>query len=587
MNKTAFETDSSMRKLLKDGFMTKTVMLRIGVWLVSGSLTLSVQTTRAANIWDGGLGNDGNWNTPANWDNDSVPTFPVALTFAGSIQTANTNNLTGIIVNGFLFDAAAGMFTIDGNAITLGGNIGFTENPSAPITQTINLPMALTGARTLTSEVNGNVLLGGVLSGSGSLLSAGSGTNTLSGNNSFTGGITLNSGTLKATTSANALGAGASTLRLNGGTLHLANDAGLSYNRNTVVSNDVTIVPDRLAAAGTGTTHTLGTLSISNQTLSVAKGPNITGTSVGQVTFGATTLTGDPVFSLAGYSQVQLGNVTESGIPRKLTVKGSGSNPIMILNGTGLWTGGTEMHVGSFLRGNVANSLGASGSMVTVHGGTLDIRANTAGTGRDVQVLSNATVNMRFAVDTTSDFRALSLAADKTLTLSVDRSGTTATSKKLTLNSPFTMLGAGTISVIGGNTFEALLNSGITLGGTLTINPTSAPLTISGVIDDGANTYGIVKTGTGLLTLSGANKYKGGTTVSAGRLLIGSQAAATNAGAVTVNGGIYDLGGLAGVTNGAVTMTSGAISNGTLSATSYSISGGLCYANLAGPGGLA
>lgn len=588
MNKTTFEADSSVHKLLKDGFMTKTMMWRIGVWLVSGSLTLSVQTTRAANIWDGGLGNDGNWNTPANWDNDSVPTFPVALTFAGSIQTPNTNNLTGITVNGFLFDAAAGIFTIDGNLITLGGNIGFTANPSASITQTINLPMALSGARTLTSEVYGNVLLGGVLSGSGSLISTGSGTNTLSGNNTFTNGVTLNAGTLKATTFANVLGTGAAaTLRLNGGTLHLANDSALAYNRNTVVSNDVMIVPDRLTAVGTSITHTLGTLSISNQTLNVAKGPNITGTSAGQVTFGATTLTGDPVFSLEANSYVQLNtSVTEVGGFRKVTLNGSGSNPMLILNGTGAWTGGTEVNGTGFLRCSGANSLGASGSTATLNGtgGIFELRVSNAATGRNVAFKGNSTFYLRRDGSTVFDMASVTVDPSVVITLTVDRTSG-GSGYVQTLNAPLTLLGASTLNVTAGNSCSAAITSGITLGGTFTVNPT-ANLSISGVIDDGASTYGIVKTGAGLLTLSGANKYKGGTTVSAGRLLIGSQAAATNAGAVTVNGGIYDLGGLAGVTNGAVTMTSGTISNGTLTATSYTFSGGTSWANLASAGAL-
>ncbi len=563
-----------------------------GVNLLCGLFVLSVLLVagvpaRAANIWDGAGGTNGNWSSAANWDNDAVPVFPTNLTFAGSTQLASTNDLSGLIVNGFTFNAAGGVFTLRGNDITLGGNVGFSANPAATVTQTIELKMALTGERTLTSTARGHLALGGILSGAGSLLSAGAGTNTVSGANTFTGGVTLESGTLKATTAAGALGTGASTLRLNGGTLHLANGSSLSFNRNTVVSNDVTLVPDSLTAAGADRTMTLGTLSVGSKTVSVVKGPAITGTSVGQITFGATTLTGDPLFSLAGYSQLQLGNVGESTPGLKLSVRGSGTNPLMILGGIGTWTGGTELHVGSFLRGNVANSLGAVGSAVNIHGGILDLRHASAGTGRDLNVVSNAQVNMRFAADATADFRALTLAENKALTFSVDRAGTTATGFTLTLNAPLTTAGNGTLNVVGGNSYKAVMNNTLTLGGTLTVSPSSAPLTISGAISDGAESFGLVKTGTGLLTLTGPNDYDGGTTVSAGRLLIGARQAAPHDRPLLVDGGTYDMGGLS-LTNSAVTMLAGTLTNGTLTAPSYLLAHGLVAgdATLAGSGSL-
>ena len=209
---------------------------------------------------------------------------------------------------------------------------------------------------------------------------------------------------------------------------------------------------------------------------------------------------------------------------------------------------------------------------------------SNAATGRYVSIKNASSLYLRNNSATVYDLAGITVDPGLTVGLSVDRASAN-TGNTLTLNAPLTLLGAETLNVTSGNSYLAAISSGITLGGTFTVNPT-ANVSISGVIDDGAGTYGIVKTGTGLLTLSGANKYKGGTTVTAGRLLIGSQAAATNAGAVTVNGGIYDLGGLAGVTNGAVTMTSGTISNGTLTASSYTFSGGTSWATLAGAGAL-
>jgi autotransporter-associated beta strand protein len=108
--------------------------------------------------------------------------------------------------------------------------------------------------------------------------------------------------------------------------------------------------------------------------------------------------------------------------------------------------------------------------------------------------------------------------------------------------------------------------------------------TIAGVIS-GADSK-LNKNGAGTLTLSGVNTYSGGTTINAGTLKLGMFNALVNTSAVTVAGGSYDLGGFSTVTNGVITMSSGALSNGTLVGASYKFSGGTVYANLAGTGAL-
>jgi hypothetical protein len=91
---------------------------------------------------------------------------------------------------------------------------------------------------------------------------------------------------------------------------------------------------------------------------------------------------------------------------------------------------------------------------------------------------------------------------------------------------------------------------------TVTINGGGSD-TFSGVISDnsGTNTLSLVYSGTGTQILSGANTYRGTTSVSSGTLLInGSQASATGAVNVTGTG---TLGG-SGTTGGAVTLATGA-----------------------------
>src|SRR5215472_7114338 len=62
--------------------------------------------------------------------------------------------------------------------------------------------------------------------------------------------------------------------------------------------------------------------------------------------------------------------------------------------------------------------------------------------------------------------------------------------------------------------------------------------TLSGFI---GGTGGLSKTDTGILVLTGADNYAGGTTVEAGTLQIGPNGTLNPAGALTVNGGTFDL----------------------------------------------
>jgi hypothetical protein len=138
--------------MYQHGLTRNTLLLTIGLSL----LWQSGESSQAASTWTG-LGSDINWGTSGNWN--ASPVFPTALTFAGSTRLVNNNNLSSITVNGITFDAAAGAFVLGGNPITLNGIIGFSANPAAPMTQSVNLNMVLSANETIDTPANTNLVL--------------------------------------------------------------------------------------------------------------------------------------------------------------------------------------------------------------------------------------------------------------------------------------------------------------------------------------------------------------------------------------------------------------------------------------------
>ncbi len=102
---------------------------------------------------------------------------------------------------------------------------------------------------------------------------------------------------------------------------------------------------------------------------------------------------------------------------------------------------------------------------------------------------------------------------------------------------------------------------------------TNVTAAVIGAVTLGANAGGgLTKTGEGTLTLSGNNTYSGATTVSNGTVRFTTAAALPVGTDLTLVDGLVDLGTFAR-TNGAVTVTSGAISSGALVADSFTKTG--------------
>jgi autotransporter-associated beta strand protein len=136
------------------------------------------------------------------------------------------------------------------------------------------------------------------------------------------------------------------------------------------------------------------------------------------------------------------------------------------------------------------------------------------------------------------------------------------------LNSSGTVTYSGTLALSGPVNLEA--------------NQAGGTVAFTGVISGSG--FGITKTGPGTVSLTGANTYSGGTTISAGNLqIIGSGTLGSASGAVTASGGTLDLGGTS-QTVGAVTIAGGTITDGTLTGSSYAAQSGIVRVVVAGSG---
>lgn len=284
---------------------------------------------------------------------------------------------------------------------------------------------ALTGAQVL-SVTGGSVTFSGDISngltgGAVSLISSGSGTTTLLGNNSFTGGVTLNAGTLNVG-SATALGAASSALQINGGTL--ANNTGLPVaiaNANTVImSGDFAYAGPSDLDLGTGVTALTG-----NRNITVNAGNLILG-----------------------------GIVAESGGTFGITKQGAGT---LTLAGANIFGGAVTVNAGVLgLRNNAA--LGVSPGATVIPGGSLLLEGGVTISGKTLNLAGEGptqTGSLRSAggdnvwagdiqADTSAIVRVISASGTLTLNGNVITTGTNANG--------FVLQGVGTINgVISGN----------------------------------------------------------------------------------------------------------------------------------------
>ncbi|MBC7368764.1 MAG: autotransporter-associated beta strand repeat-containing protein [Undibacterium sp.] len=307
------------------------------------------------------------------------------------------------------------LFTVTGN----GGTIEASATSNAPLAFTSTGALALSGSgnRTLTltgTSIGANILaavVGDPASGKTSVVKTGAGKWALSGTNTFTGGVSVSAGTLRAT-KAGALGTGGSALTVGGGTVELANNTGTNFDLNPTLAGSATISPSR-TSNGAAFTQTLGTLSIGAQTLTVAHGTNFSSNNTRSLTFGATTFTGDAFFTLnttngTAVGVTTLGALNDSGTARTITKNGAGTlTPATAA--TSLVTGTTITLNAGRLKSNQTTALGVLATVNLCPGVTLGVGASQTfgalnGTGGTVALGANTLTVGHAANNLTSSY---------------------------------------------------------------------------------------------------------------------------------------------------------------------------------------
>ncbi len=462
------------------------------------------QSNAQTRTWAGATANvaSGAWGTTTNWSGSDIPDTNLEIASLSADWTGSGPTFAlgaNRTVNGLIYNDT-GTTTDQAGSIVVGSTLTL-DGTSPTITTTNSLTISATmgwGAAGFTK--NGSTTL------------------TLSAGNTGTGPVSLSAGTIRATNNAAALGTGAATISLAASTvLQLANDSALNYARNTTITGNASITSDRLSA-GAAVTHTLGTLSIGAQTLSITRGASASSGN-GGITFGATTLSAGPaVFDTGANTNLTLGAV---GGAFALTKQGAGQLTLGTTSARTTAAGITNLSAGT-LRLNTANALNTLATApLNISGGTLSLAVTAGATygGTATTVSANATIEADAQASTANVTQTLGTLSIGAQTLSVSRGANITGTGSVTF---------GATTMTGNATFSPGSNTQLTLGAV-------------------GGAFTLTKTGGGIAVLSAAGTYTGATTVSAGTLRAGNATAfGTTAGGVSVtSGAVVDLNGVA------------------------------------------
>lgn len=430
-------------------------------------------------------------------------TLALIKTGAGTLDFSAYAAMTysgGLTVNGgiFAFNNSAAVGT---GSLTLGGG---TLKVTSGASLTISLATTLTAATVSGIDTGaGTVTYSGTMTGSGALTKSGAGTLTLSSaSNNYSGGTTLSAGTLNY----------GSTAALGGGTVTFSAASVLQTGVTGALTNAVTInsgvtgtvdtqgnsatLSGKISGSGTLEKQGAGTLTLSNSTNDYSGGTTL---SAGTLNYGDLAALGAGTVTFSAASTLQAG------------VAGELTNAITINNGV---TAAFDTQANNV---TLSGDITGPGQLLKKGTGILYLSSanNTFSGGL---LIENA--NIGIAGPTAYGVVLLATNAAGTGPLTIGNASTSVA--RFSLNGYDQTVSA----LASGSTGIRVLEANGTTGGavsTLTVNQ-STDTTYTGFLRDqntGGGKLALVKTGSGLLDLSGAqtaSSYSGGLTVNGGTL---------------------------------------------------------------------
>ena len=407
-----------------------------------------------------------------------------------------TNNAGGAIDLDLSSNASSTRFIVNG-----GGTLDISGHTGPVTLQSVEGGGAIAlGSNNLASGFNNlNVGLSGVISGiGGSLTKFGSGTLTLSGNNTYTGGTTVTLGVV-AISADNNLGTTPAVLALSDGTLQTL--AGMTFTHSI----------DLIGGSG-GTIDTNGFNSTISGVISGANALNKIGSGTltlsGTNTYSAWTVISGGTLALAGTGTVGADSVSMTGGNFDISAH-TGGVTLQLLTGTGnVNLGSNDLNMGINNQNMTLSGVisGSGGSLTKVGQGILTLSGNNTYSGGTT--VSNGVLVVSADNNMGAGGGLLNLQGSTLLT-----SGTVISTRPVDLTGGTVIDTSGYNSTLGGN-----------ISGTGVLN----------------------KMGSGTLTLSGVNAYSGGTNILGGTLALGNSSA-LGAGPVSLLSGTIKMSGGPGV----------------------------------------
>ncbi len=554
----------------------------------AGGGTAALNATNGGNtnfsIDSGGTNNSGAQPTPATNVYFTANSVTAPQTIRSLGQSYSFSSLT--------FTPNSPSITISdssGNSLTV---ISAIINSSSN-NQTLNVPVILGGALTITNSGNGLLTLGGgVNAGSNLLTFAGSGATTVLGTGGFTNavGATVNSGAGPVTIATPTTLSGVATFTNNGSNTLSVGAVNMGSNSLTVTGAGSTVVSGVISGSGSVTMNGSGMLTLSGSNTysggtTVDMGILIVqnGSALGTANVNALSATGTA-------ASLWLESSTGITVANNITTTGDGGG------GGGLPTEpGVIQNVGgnNVLSGVITLTSGGGFSVYKSNSGSLTISGEITDTlGRTLYLGGAAVGNISGVITqagsgsvlgvTKVDSGVWALSGTQNTytggltvsngTLAVATLGDSGVGSNGTGTIILGSTGSATLQFIG-NTSQTTTRP-ISLGGNAAIDASesssTALLSLAGSVTGAYNLTltgsgaaggqiaaainlsggSLTKNGGGTWTLAQANSYSGGTIINAGTLIAAStNGSALGSGIVTVNGGVLDLTGSIASTN--------------------------------------